>query len=138
LRSPALLSVPTSLGVKNFEEFKAYVATGEKQISYGTWGIGSLGHLAAETLAKQMKFNAVHIPQRGEAPVLQDLLTNTINCGWTSAGTARPNVLAGKIVLRMHFLTEAYGCRFWYQAKLQMLSWQDYLQKFRQLPIVQK
>jgi tripartite-type tricarboxylate transporter receptor subunit TctC len=98
LRSPALLSVPASLGVKNFEEFKAYVASGGKQISYGTWGIGSLGHLAAETLAQQLKFNAVHIPQRGEAPVLQDLLTNTINCGWTSAGTARPNVLAGKIV----------------------------------------
>lgn len=98
LRSPALLSVPASLGVKNFEEFKAYVATAGRQISYGTWGIGSLGHLAAETLGKQMKFNSVHIPQRGEAPVLQDLLTNTINCGWTSAGTARPNVLAGKIV----------------------------------------
>jgi tripartite-type tricarboxylate transporter receptor subunit TctC len=98
LRSPALLSVPASLGVKNFEEFKAFVAQGGKQISYGTWGIGSLGHLAAETLAKQLKFSSVHIPQRGEAPVLQDLLTNTINCGWTSAGTAKPSVLSGKIV----------------------------------------
>ena len=98
LRSPALLSVPTSLGVKNFDEFKAYVASGGKQISFGSWGIGSLGHLAGETLSKEMKFGAVHVPQRGEAPVLQDLLTNTINCGWTSAGTARPHVQGGKIV----------------------------------------
>ena len=98
LRSPALVSVPASLGVKNFDEFKAFVAAGGKQVSYGTWGIGSLGHLAGETLAKEMKFSAVHVPQRGEAPVLQDLLTNTINCGWTSAGTARPHVLSGKIV----------------------------------------
>jgi tripartite-type tricarboxylate transporter receptor subunit TctC len=98
LRSPALVSVPASLGVKSFDEFKAFAGAGAKQVSYGTWGIGSLGHLAGESLAKEMKFNAVHVPQRGEAPVLQDLLTNTINCGWTSAGTARPHVLSGKIV----------------------------------------
>ncbi len=98
LRSPALVSVPASMGVKTFEEFKAFATAGGKQVSFGTWGIGSLGHLAGESLAKEMKFNAVHVPQRGEAPVLQDLLTNTINCGWTSAGTARPHVLSGKIV----------------------------------------
>ena len=98
LRSPALLSVPTSLGVKNFEEFKAYALASGRQVSYGSWGIGSLGHLAGETLGSTMKFSSVHVPQRGEAPVLQDLLTNTINCGWTSAGTARPHVQSGKIV----------------------------------------
>ncbi len=98
LRSPALMSVPASMGVKNFAEFKAFAAAGGKQVSYGSWGIGSLGHLAGETLAKEMKFTAVHVPQRGEAPVLQDLLTDTINCGWTSAGTARPHALSGKIV----------------------------------------
>ncbi len=98
LRSPALMSVPATMGVKNFAEFKAFVAAGGKQVSYGSWGIGSLGHLAGETLAKEMKFSAVHVPQRGEAPVLQDLLTDTINCGWTSAGTARPHALSGKIV----------------------------------------
>lgn len=98
LRSPALLSVPTSLGVKNFDEFKAYAAAAGRQVSYGSWGIGSIGHLAGETLGSTMKFSSVHVPQRGEAPVLQDLLTNTINCGWTSAGTARPHVQSGKIV----------------------------------------
>ena len=98
LRSPALLSVPASLGVKNFDEFKAYAAVSGRQVSYGSWGIGSLGHLAGETLGSTMKFSSVHVPQRGEAPVLQDLLTNTINCGWTSAGTARPHVQSGKIV----------------------------------------
>lgn len=98
LRTPALLSVPVSLGVKNFEEFKAFAAAKGRQVSYGSWGIGSLGHLAGETLSTEMKFSSVHVPQRGEAPVLQDLLTNTINCGWTSAGTARPHVIANKIV----------------------------------------
>jgi len=98
LRSPALLSVPSSLGVKNFEEFKAYALAAGRQVSFGSWGIGSLGHLAGETLGSTMKFSSVHVPQRGEAPVLQDLLTNTINCGWTSAGTARQHVQSDKIV----------------------------------------
>ncbi len=98
LRSPALLSVPASLGVKNFDEFKKFAATAGRQVSYGSWGIGSLGHLAGETLAKELKFAAVHVPQRGEAPVLQDLLTNTVNSGFTSAGTARQHVQSGKIV----------------------------------------
>ena len=54
--------------------------------------------IRVETLAKEMKFSAVHVPQRGEAPGLQDWLTDTINCGWTSAGTARTHALSGKIV----------------------------------------
>lgn len=98
MRTPALLCVPSSLGIRNFEEFKAFVSTQAQQVSYGSWGIGSLGHLAGETLSNEMKFSAVHVLQRGEAPVLQDLLTNTINCGWTSAGTARPHVQSNKIV----------------------------------------
>lgn len=98
LRSPALLSVSSTLGVKTLDEFKALAASSGKQVSYGSWGLGSLGHLAGETLFKEMKLDAVHIPQRGEAPVLQDLLTNTIQCGWTSAGTARPHVQSGKIM----------------------------------------
>jgi tripartite-type tricarboxylate transporter receptor subunit TctC len=40
----------------------------------------------------------VHVPQRGEAPVIQDLLANTVVGGFTSAGTAKPHVMAGKIV----------------------------------------
>ncbi len=98
LRSPALLSVPSSLGVRNFSEFRSFATATGRQLSYGTWGLGSLGHLAAETLARQLKFNAVHIPQRGEAPVLQDLLSNTIHSGWTSAGTARQHVQSGRLV----------------------------------------
>jgi tripartite-type tricarboxylate transporter receptor subunit TctC len=98
LRSPALISVPASLGVRSFAEFKAFAATAGRQVTYATWGMGSLGHMAGEALAKELRFNAVHVAQRGEAPVLQDLLSNTVTCGWTSAGTAKPHVQGGKIV----------------------------------------
>jgi tripartite-type tricarboxylate transporter receptor subunit TctC len=98
LRSPALFSVNASLGIKSYEEFLKWAQANKKGLTYGSWGIGSLGHLAGETLAQNLKLEAVHVPQRGEAPVIQDLLANTVVGGFTSAGTAKPHVLAGKIV----------------------------------------
>jgi tripartite-type tricarboxylate transporter receptor subunit TctC len=98
LRSPALLSVPAPLGPKDYAEFRRWAAAQAQGVSYGSWGVGSLGHLAGETLARELKFQAVHVPQRGEAPVIQDLLSGTVNSGFTSAGTTRPHVQAGKIV----------------------------------------
>ena len=98
LRSPALFSVNASMGIKNYEEFLKWAQANKKGLTYGSWGIGSLGHLAGETLAQNLKLEAVHVPQRGEAPVIQDLLANTVVGGFTSAGTAKPHVLAGKIV----------------------------------------
>src|SRR5262249_47598895 len=65
--------------------------------SYGSWGIGSLGHIAGEALSQRLGAGMVHVPQRGESLVLQDLLTKTTSLGLTSAGIAKPHVVAGKI-----------------------------------------
>jgi tripartite-type tricarboxylate transporter receptor subunit TctC len=98
LRSPALFSVNASVGIKNYDDFLKWSQANKKGLTYGSWGVGSLGHLAGETLAQALKIEAVHVPQRGEAPVIQDLLANTVISGFTSAGTAKPHVTAGKII----------------------------------------
>ena len=97
LRSPALVSASPQLGVKNFEEFRALALTGAK-LSYGSWGIGGLGHLAGESLNRDLKAQMVHVPQRGEGLVVQDLLSGTVSIGLSSVGTARQQVAAGKLV----------------------------------------
>ncbi|MCJ0765727.1 Bug family tripartite tricarboxylate transporter substrate binding protein [Variovorax terrae] len=97
LRSPALVSASTSLGVKNFEEFRK-LAVPAARLSYGSWGIGGLGHLAGETLNRDLKAQMVHVPQRGEGPVVQDLMGHTISIGLSSVATAKQQVAAGKIV----------------------------------------
>jgi tripartite-type tricarboxylate transporter receptor subunit TctC len=97
LRSPALVSASTSLGVKNFEEFRKLAVPAAK-LSYGSWGIGGLGHLAGETLNRDLKAQMVHVPQRGEGPVVQDLMGHTISIGLSSVATAKQQVAAGKIV----------------------------------------
>ncbi|CAN7755886.1 tripartite tricarboxylate transporter substrate binding protein [Variovorax sp. LjRoot130] len=95
--SPALISANTDLPVKNIAELRQYAAQHKGQLSYGSWGIGSLGHIAGEALSQRLGANMVHIPQRGEGPVLQDLLSKTISLGLSSAGLAKQHVLAGKI-----------------------------------------
>jgi tripartite-type tricarboxylate transporter receptor subunit TctC len=97
VRSPALISANPTLGVKSIDDLRKLAQSGNK-LSYASWGIGSLGHLLGETLNRELKAQMVHVPQRGEGPVVQDLLTNTVSVGLSSVGTAKQHVLAGKIV----------------------------------------
>jgi tripartite-type tricarboxylate transporter receptor subunit TctC len=97
LRSPALLSASPALGAKNFEEFRKAAVPGSK-LSYASWGIGGLGHLAGESLNREMKAQMVHVPQRGEGPVVQDLIAGNVSVGLSSVGTALQQVNAGKVV----------------------------------------
>lgn len=97
VRSPALISASTALGVKNFEELRR-IAQPAAKLSYASWGIGGLGHLAGESLNREMKAQMVHVPQRGEGPVVQDLIGNTVSVGLSSVATAMQHAGAGKIV----------------------------------------
>lgn len=97
LRSPALISANAGLGVKSFEDFRK-AAQPNAKFSYASWGIGGLGHLAGESLNRELKAQMVHVPQRGEGPVVQDLLGNTVSIGLSSVATAKQHVAAAKIV----------------------------------------
>jgi len=96
-RSPGLLSANSSLPVKNMADLQALLAKQQGKMSYGSWGLGSLGHLAGEALNRKLKAGMVHVAQRGEAPVMADLLSKTVDLGITGVGLAKPQVLAGKI-----------------------------------------
>lgn len=79
-RTHLVLATRKGLGVKTLEEFLALARTRQANpLTYGSVGVGSLYHIIGEYLAhaKQLKFN--HIPYRGSAPVLQDLLGGQID-----------------------------------------------------------
>lgn len=97
VRSPTLISASPGLGVKSFEDLRK-MAQGGSKLSYASWGIGGLGHLQGESINRELKAGMVHVPQRGEGPVVQDLLSNTVSVGLSSVGTAKQHVAAGKIV----------------------------------------
>jgi tripartite-type tricarboxylate transporter receptor subunit TctC len=97
VRSPALLSTSASSGIRNLQDLRQRVGTEKAKLSYGSWGIGGLGHVAGETLNRTLKASMVHVPQRGEAPVVTDLLSGTTDIGWSSVATAMQHVQAGKL-----------------------------------------
>jgi tripartite-type tricarboxylate transporter receptor subunit TctC len=97
LRSPALISASAGAGLADFAALRARSSQGT-QMTYASWGIGGLGHLAGESLNRALKAGMVHVPQRGEGPVVQDLLSNTVTIGLSSVATALQHVKAGKVV----------------------------------------
>ncbi len=67
-----------SVPVNSAQEFVAYARANPGKLSYGSAGTGSSPHLAGEMFARQAKFQAQHVPYKGAAPALTDLLAGQI------------------------------------------------------------
>ena len=72
------LMVHPSLPVNTVPEFIAYARANPGKLSYGSAGSGSSPHLAGEMFKRQAKFEATHIPYKGAAPALVDLLAGQV------------------------------------------------------------
>ncbi|MDN4586974.1 ABC transporter substrate-binding protein [Xenophilus aerolatus] len=83
---------------KNIQEFIAYLKARPGKLSYGSPGVGSSPHLAGEMFKSQTGTFATHVPYRGAAPALQDLLAGQIDF-YFDPGIALQQVKAGKLRL---------------------------------------
>lgn len=92
------LVVRPDLPPKNIGEFVAYLKERPGKLSYGSPGIGSSPHLAGEMFKSQTGTFAVHVPYRGAAPALQDLLAGQIDF-YFDPGIGLQQVKAGKLRL---------------------------------------
>ncbi len=92
------LVVKPSLPVSNVKEFLAYLKANPGKLSFGSQGSGSGTHLAAEMMKAQTNTFAVHVPYRGAAPALQDLLGGQLDF-WFDPGIGLQHVKAGKLKL---------------------------------------
>jgi tripartite-type tricarboxylate transporter receptor subunit TctC len=75
----------------------AYAKANPNKISFGSSGIGSAAHLTSEYLKLQANVQMVHIPYKGTAPALQDLMGNNIQILVDTPVSLMPHVRAGKI-----------------------------------------
>lgn len=76
---PYVLSVPSETGIKNVAELIDLGRTRATPLTYGTPGTGSGPHLAIELLALQTKINVQHIPFRGSAPAVTELIAGRLD-----------------------------------------------------------
>lgn len=103
--TPNLLVVHPSLPVRSVQDLIALAKAKPGAINYASAGSGSPGHLAAELLKKTAKIDMVHIPYKGAAPALTDVVAGQASLYFTSPISAQPFVKSGR--LRMVAVTSA-------------------------------
>jgi tripartite-type tricarboxylate transporter receptor subunit TctC len=93
--APNVLIVNTALPARSLAEFIALAK--QKQLSYGTPGVGTSPHMAMELLKSMAGIDLQHVPYRGTAPALTDVMSGQIACMFSNALTARPQIDAGRV-----------------------------------------
>lgn len=95
-RVPFYLVVRADSPMKDFKGFLADIKANPGKRTYGSPGSGSSPHLAAEMLKSRTNIETMHVPYRGAAPALNDLLGGQIDFMF-DPGIAIPHVKAGKV-----------------------------------------
>jgi tripartite-type tricarboxylate transporter receptor subunit TctC len=95
--TPNVLVVPVGLPANSFKEFVAYAKSNVGKISYGSAGQGSLTHLAMEQLKDAAGIFAVHVPYRGIAPAITDMLSGSTQAMMPGLAAATPHIRSGKL-----------------------------------------
>lgn len=96
---PNVLVVPASLGVKSLAEFIALARKSPGKITYASTGNGSASHLAGELLGQMASVDMLHVPYKGGAPALTDVLAGRVDAYFSTLSSAQPHVSAGKLVI---------------------------------------
>jgi tripartite-type tricarboxylate transporter receptor subunit TctC len=94
---PLVLFAQSSLPVNDVKELIAYSKANPGKLSVGTAGVGSPHHLAAAWLNTAAKIEITHVPYRGAAPALNDLLGGQISLIWALSVAVMPFVDQGKV-----------------------------------------
>ncbi len=94
---PNMLIVHPALPVRSIAELIAYARANPGRLSYGTAGIGSSQHLAAEAFALRTGTRLLHVPYRGGAPALTDLMGGQVQLMFETIPTALQAVRGGQV-----------------------------------------
>lgn len=92
-----VLVVHLSVPAKTVQELIALARSQPGKLIYGSSGAGNAGHLAAELFKSMAKVDMVHVPYKGGAPAMIDLIAGRTQLVFSSPPTAIPQVKAGKI-----------------------------------------
>ena len=94
---PNVLVVNAGSGIKTLADFVAAARKQPGAVTYASTGSGSASHLTGELFAQQIKAEMVHVPYRGGAPAMQDLLANRFTGYFAAPPTALPHIESGKL-----------------------------------------
>ena len=96
-QGPLVFVVDAALPVKNFAEFVAYVKARPGQVNYASTGTGGITHIATELLKSKAGLDMKHIPYKGTAQALQDLLGGHVQAMSDGFGSVMSQIKGGKV-----------------------------------------
>ena len=96
-KAAQILIVHPSVPVRSVKELIALARSKPGQLNYASAGVGVSGHLAMEALKYRAKVNLVHIPYKGGAPALTDLLGGQVTTMFTNTIGVLPYIKAGRL-----------------------------------------
>ncbi len=91
-----LIVVNPELPVKNLKELVEY-AKSRRDLSYGSWGIGSGGHLVMESLKVQTGMQINHVPYKTVAQMPPDIISGVMPVAFIDSATPMPHIRSGRI-----------------------------------------
>jgi tripartite-type tricarboxylate transporter receptor subunit TctC len=94
---PLALVLHPDFPAKNFKEFLAYVRANPGKVNYASPGNGSPHHLAMEMFKHRTQTFLVHIPYRGAAPAMQDVMAGQVPVMFLDLASGLTNIQAGKL-----------------------------------------
>jgi tripartite-type tricarboxylate transporter receptor subunit TctC len=95
---PIVFIVPKSLGVKNLQELVAFAKRNNEKLTFASPGAGTSGHLVAEYFAGKAGIGVEHVPYRGAAPGVMDVMAGHLRFGSMTWTTASGQISAGTVV----------------------------------------
>jgi tripartite-type tricarboxylate transporter receptor subunit TctC len=105
--TPMVLTVNPSLPVKTLAEFTAYAGKNPGRLSYGSCGIGSPQQLAVELYRSMARVDMVHVPYRGCAPAVTDVLAGQVQVLVATVASVEAHIRSG--MLRALAITSKQG-----------------------------
>lgn len=95
--APLVLAGPASLPARSLRELIALAAAKPGSLNYASPGNGTTGHLAAELFKKQAGVDIVHVPYKGQAPAMTDLLAGRVALYFSTIAVMEPYIANGQV-----------------------------------------
>lgn len=95
---PNVLVVNADLKIQTFAEFVAYAKAHPGKLDFASTGPGSASHLAGELLNEVAGIDTLHVPYKGGAPAMQDLIAGRVAAYYSTLSTALPHIENGKLI----------------------------------------
>lgn len=94
---PQVIAVHPSVPARDLKEFIAYVKANPRKVNFGSAGVGTQTHLAAENFAHAANIDLTHVPYKGESAAMTDLIGGQIHLATPNLAIAIPQQQQGKI-----------------------------------------